>query len=176
MTSNDGIETGDLLDHLAGAGHPIRRSQLNRWQRAGIVYEPRLQSLGRGRGRRSEYPVESIDILLALMETGGARRSIRKQAWRAWWSGGPMGERFVRNTLVDIAEDFAHILRALAKILRAEELGDDADMEWLRRSSAAERLPSGLARVHQRVGRRGYTTVVPIMSRLIAGRLSPADF
>ena len=81
----------DLIAHAKAKGYPLRRDQVVRWHKAGLVPRPRRQWLGQGKGSRSlGYPPEALQHVLAVLLLLRRRPNLKWAGWVMWLAGFPV--------------------------------------------------------------------------------------
>lgn len=68
LTRGKRMDINKLLDLTIEKGISVTRDQLWDYQREGLIPKPKVKGLGRGKGKTSEYPDETIDILYQICE------------------------------------------------------------------------------------------------------------
>lgn len=59
------VKTGEVLGQVAAKGFSLSKMTLNRYQKAGLLPEPKIISLGRGGGKYADWPEETPAHLFA---------------------------------------------------------------------------------------------------------------
>lgn len=177
--ADDGGETREqLLATATAAGLMVGPAQLSRWHRAGLLPRPQVRSLGRGKGTVSVYPPGTGQRLVRVAQLHQRERRLTHVAWRLWWDdGGPL-PTLVRELLAQVAQRWEQEHARLAELLAAEEAGDPgalAEMDALYHQAEAGRIGRQLGQMRRNLGREGFSTVVRVLTEIMAGRFQGYD-
>jgi hypothetical protein len=113
-------------------GRKVERTQLHRYQQAGLIPKPRQKGRGQGWGTEVLYPSGSKDQLVALCRyLKEGQRSFRAALWFLWWEDYRVSTECIRSLL---AEEIGSIARSVP------ELSDDP--KTLKRIAKRFRLDS----------------------------------
>lgn len=166
----DRLEAQGLLDAAGAVGVHVTRRQLEHWTREGLLPKPVVRSLGRGRGKCSEYPAGALEQLRAAAQWTERRRRFEDVRFELWFEGWPIEENFVRPFLEAVAEDLDET------VLKIRELADGAPAEGfvelseMAEAVATETAPPGpLRRARKRVGPSAWSSVMRVLLEMGSG-------
>lgn len=170
----------DVLAAIEAAGFELSAPGLARFHRAGVIDEPIVRSLGRGRGRVSLYPSGTIARAVRAASLAGVERRLSQRAWLMWWfDGGPMSRaarEFMEASAARLDEGFA-VVRDLAAGNAVTVDGETFDLNQMYRFAEQGRLQAPLAKVRRRVGKDRVSSIVQFIIELGSGTFSafPVD-
>lgn len=151
----------DLFAAAAGAGFAMSPSQLGRLHRAGLITEPDVQSLGRGRGTESRFPEGTAARLVRVAQIRTQAHRFADVAWRLWWEDGGLMTRLARQLLTNAAAAMDTQRGRLGEILIDDQAdGMDRGLDRLYVDAAHSRLPAPLAKVRRNVRSEDFAVVV----------------
>ena len=169
-------ETREQLFAAAKAARqPVSPSQLGRLYRAGLIPEPEIHALGRGRGTESRYPSGTSARLVRVMEIHARERRLAHTAWRLWWEDGGVIPPPARELLTRVARSLDDERDRLAALLAGDEAGTPAsiaEMDQLYADAENDRIRGPLGEARRNVGRERFATVVRALAEVGAGRIA----
>ncbi len=160
----------ELLAHAKTAGHLVRRDQVIRWHKAGLVPRPARQWLGQGQGSRSlGYPAEALNHVIAISRLLRVRSDLNWVGWVLWLAGYPVTPA-IRIQLQRVADHYAAELRQALTNLETDE-PDLSGRDVFRRLGARDALRSlGLMPGRFRGRKAGeFETALYLILRVLAG-------
>jgi hypothetical protein len=160
-------------------GRPVSPTQLARWHREGYLPTPKHKGLGRGRGTVSIYPAGTREQLRALCAFLSRERDAEKVAWRMWWAGYDVAEKYVRDSLEREAADWGRAMQQLRELLgrtsttesEAADSGElpEAFFDFLDQMSS-RRIPKvAFAQARKRIGRERFATFMRLLIEVSTG-------
>lgn len=171
------IERDAVLQYLRRKGLRTTSDQLTRWHKAGLIPRPKRQSLGRGRGMRSLYPVITLPQAHAAAFALRITRSLPEARWMVWCLGFPGLTKLVKRDLSDILKRYERDFRtALAAFARGEQGNPISEL------ATSRRVSSDWGPVRRRIGSARVETVARMLHEIALGRLDesrgyePEDF
>jgi hypothetical protein len=163
-----------ILTALHANGFDISDSQLARLHREGLIDQPVVCSLGRGRGRVSLYPVGTSARVQRICEIRcGGRLALAHAGWQLWWEDGGWISRPSRDFLEKVAKQWQHERDELKDLMDRENGGDrgaEAEMDEIYRSAELDRMPARLGILRRHTGKAKFPTVFRVFAEVIVGR------
>lgn len=167
---HESLEAQALLDAARAAGVELTRGQLEHWTREGLLPKPIVRSLGRGRGKRSEYPASALEQLCAAAEGVARRRSFEDVKFELWFEGWPIEERFVRRFLEAVAADLDETVMKIRELADGAPAEGFAELSAMAEAVATETVPPGpLRRARKRVGPSALSSVMRVVLEMGSG-------
>ena len=108
MSATVWLTTTELL---ACVHNQATERQLERWRKNDLIPRPRLHSLGRGKGVRSDYPPGTCEQLVALLELHRRERRLNRLRFALWRQGFPISPVATKKTLDKLAFGSEHQYR-----------------------------------------------------------------
>jgi hypothetical protein len=124
--SDQDISADALVHLLACTGRVVTKARLATWHRAGLIPEPRVIRLGRGKGTESVYPAITVGQAEVAFDALGVTRNFGAAAWRLWWTGYLVPEKCWRPELDAIAHMWDRTIPLILPLFDAKT-DDDAD-------------------------------------------------
>jgi hypothetical protein len=161
------VERDELLRLLAP--HRVRNAQLLRWVQAGLLFPPRREGLGRGRGGASYYPAVTVIQARALAELLRRNRSLAEAGWRLWLIGYAVTP-FARGLLLaELSAQTAALRAELARLRKGQRSRFVA-------AAVRDRKDPGLARVRKLVSKDGLRTIARMLAEQRLGTLKTEQY
>ena len=120
--------SADAFAHmLSSAGLPTTKDQLRRWHRAGLLPQPRVVHLGRGKGTESWYPASAYAQAQAIHRALGLDRDFKAVGWQLWLWGFDVPDRYLRDVLANAAQSADEALAYVGQFLIPQDRSDAED-------------------------------------------------
>lgn len=107
--------SAEVVAYAASLGYVMSAAQLARWHRAGLLPRPRQQSLGRGRGTATLYPLGTSVQVVALCQIRANERRLDRAAFRLWWDGFTVDLTVIKSLLARHLRDFDAEIKRIAE-------------------------------------------------------------
>lgn len=177
MSKNINAESSKQLLELAQEhGYSVSTTQLARWHRAGILPRPEQQSLGRGQGTQSLYPVGTGEQLLLLCELHRHERRLIHLAWRIWWEGYPVDLQLIWKILQQTAAQLSERIGWFIALRQLEQATDDKGLEgseqvldFIEQFATVDLDYKPLRRIRKRLGKEQFTTFMRMLIDIATG-------
>ena len=173
VMDSDRLTKDDVLSRFDGAVSP---TQLERWQKAGLIPSPRRHGLGRGKGTVSLYDPRVIPMLSRVLDLQSTTRDIREWRWQLWLDGYPIDvdvlctDLLERVTAMQHKVDFERAQRRRAEMSELEEMEEWAELFKTIGGSFLRRLQRKVKDRHE------VHSVLVFISSQILGYESPLEW
>lgn|SRR5690606_5868131 len=127
----------EVIHALRPYGQHIARSTLTQYARAGVIGSPTVRSLGRGRGRVSEYPPQTPAEVVAARTLVGTTLYPSTITWRGKTVSFKLNQRRITLEVLAAVRRLAYTTTA-GKVVDALERWDEGDKELLRELVGSE--------------------------------------
>jgi hypothetical protein len=161
-----------VLAAVEAAGYVVSKPQLWRLVSAGIIGEPNVESLGRGRGKDSHYPPGTIERVIRALGLAEEERRLPERAWLIWWLDGGEMSAAARAFVHATAAELDNHLREIKKLLRGNTAGDEeavAKLDEIYVGAETERVSGPFAQARKRIGKSRASSLAQFFLELASG-------
>jgi hypothetical protein len=156
----------ELLDLARDNGFGVSSPQLARWHREGLLPQPELRRLGKGRGTRTVYPPGTGEQLLALCAVRAKKWRLGPTAWHLWWAGYDVSLERIRGFIGSVTAEWDRQAQGLIDPetgLLSEEARRIAER------ATEERLSQPLSGARRRVGKERFGVFISLLLEALTG-------